>query len=43
MSVSSRFRIEKVRARHLGVHRMIDATGQPPLCTIGPAVRAQNV
>ncbi|MDW9228441.1 hypothetical protein C7S15_3031 [Burkholderia cepacia] len=43
MSVSSRCRIEKVRARHLGIHRMIDAAGQPPLCTIGPAVRAQNV
>ncbi|WP_224051322.1 hypothetical protein, partial [Burkholderia cepacia] len=43
MSVSSRCRIKKVRARHLGIHRMIDAAGQPPLCTIGPAVRAQNV
>ncbi|WP_309288769.1 hypothetical protein [Burkholderia sp.] len=43
MSVSSRYRIEKVRAGRLDVRRKIDAAGQPSLCTIGPAVRAQNV
>jgi len=43
MSVSFRYRIEKARPRRIRFRRVVVSAGQPLLCTIGPAVRAQNV
>ncbi|MEW9021185.1 hypothetical protein, partial [Burkholderia sp.] len=43
MSVSSRCRIDKTSAHRIRYRRANVPAGQPSLCTIGPAVRAQNV